>query len=93
MPPSYQKNRSGQTVEYMPELDAARLAETLVAFANSDGGAVLVGVDESGQIDASLMQEEIEDTLRMALAQCRPGVRTRTAQRKGRCCSASPTSR
>jgi ATP-dependent DNA helicase RecG len=76
MPSSYRDNRSGQTVEYMPHLDADRLAETLVAFANSDGGAVLVGVDESGQVDVSLMQEEVEDTLRLALAQCRPGVRT-----------------
>lgn len=75
MPPGY-RDKSGQTVEYMPELDADRLAETLVAFANSDGGAVLIGVNTSGQIDDSLMQEEIEDTLRMAIAQCRPGVRT-----------------
>jgi ATP-dependent DNA helicase RecG len=76
MPPDYQETRSGQTVEYMPDLDADRLAETLIAFANSEGGAVLIGVDENGQIDGSLMQEEIEDTLRLALAQCRPGVRT-----------------
>ena len=76
MPPSYQDKRSGQTVEYMPQLDADRLAETLIAFANSDGGTILIGVDERGQIDGSLMQEEVEDTLRLALAQCRPGVRT-----------------
>ena len=76
MPPSYQDKQSGQTVEYMPDLDTDRLAETLIAFANSDGGTVLIGVDESGQIDSSLMQEEIEDALRLALAQCRPGVRT-----------------
>jgi ATP-dependent DNA helicase RecG len=76
MPPSYRDKRSGQTVEYMPQLDVDRLAETLIAFANSDGGAILVGVDERGQVDSSLMQEEIEDTLGLALAQCRPGVRT-----------------
>jgi ATP-dependent DNA helicase RecG len=76
MSPSYRDNRSGQTVEYMPDLDVGRLAETLIAFANSDGGAVLIGVDPSGKVDGSLMQEEIEDALRLALARCRPGVRT-----------------
>lgn len=86
MPPSYPDKRSGQTIEYMPNLNADRLAETLIAFANSDGGTILVGVDESGAIDDSLMQEEIEDMLRIALAQCRPGVRTqwqRSETRRG----------
>jgi ATP-dependent DNA helicase RecG len=86
MPPTYREKQSGQTVEYMPDIDLDRLSETLIAFANSDGGTVLVGVDESGKIDDSLMQEEIEDALRLALAQCRPGVRTqwqRTETRAG----------
>ena len=61
MPPSYREKQSGQTVEYMPDIDTDRLTETLIAFANSDGGTVLVGVDERGQINQDLMQEEIED--------------------------------
>jgi ATP-dependent DNA helicase RecG len=76
MSPSYRDRKSGQTVEYMPDLDIDRLAETLIAFANSDGGTVLIGVDERGRINDSLIDEEVEDALRMALAQCRPGVRT-----------------
>jgi ATP-dependent DNA helicase RecG len=67
---------TGQTLEFLPTVDIDRMAECLIAFANSDGGAILVGVDESGVIDTSLMQEEIEDALRLALARCRPGVRT-----------------
>ena len=76
MPPSYQDNRSGQTVEYMPDLDAERLAETLIAFANSDGGTIVWGLDENGEINGSLMFEDIEDALRLALGLCKPGVRT-----------------
>jgi ATP-dependent DNA helicase RecG len=76
MSPSYRDRKSGQTVEYMPDLDIDRLAETLIAFANSDGGTVLIGVDERGRINDSLIEEEVEDALRVALAQCRPGVRT-----------------
>jgi ATP-dependent DNA helicase RecG len=71
---------SSQSLEFLPEVDVDRLAETLIAFANSDGGTILVGVDESGTIDKTLMQEEIEDALRLALAQCRPGVRTQWQQ-------------
>jgi ATP-dependent DNA helicase RecG len=67
---------SGQTMAFMPGPDPDRLAELLVAFANSDGGTVLIGVDEQGQLDESLMFDEVEDVLRLALAQCRPGVRT-----------------
>ena len=66
----------GQTVEFMPTLDADQLAEVLIAFANSDGGTILVGVYKNGDIDPSLMFEDVEDTLGLALSQCRPGVRT-----------------
>ena len=66
----------GQTIEFMPTLDADQLAEVLVAFANSDGGTILVGVYQNGDVDPSMMFEDIEDTLGLALSQCRPGVRT-----------------
>jgi ATP-dependent DNA helicase RecG len=66
----------GQTIEFMPELDPDQLAEVLVAFANSDGGIVLMGVYKNGDVDPSLTRDDVEDTLRLALGQCRPGVRT-----------------
>ncbi|HUT19850.1 MAG TPA: ATP-binding protein [Anaerolineae bacterium] len=70
------ENGPGQTIAFMPDPDPDELAEVLVAFANSDGGTVLIGVDEQGHLDHNLMFEEIEDVLRLALAQCRPGVRS-----------------
>ena len=66
----------GQTIEFMPTLDESQLAEVLVAFANSDGGTVLMGVYKNGDIDPSVMREDVEDALRLALGQCSPGVRT-----------------
>ena len=39
----------GLQLEVMPEPAADRLVETLVVFANADGGTVLLGVDAQGQ--------------------------------------------
>jgi ATP-dependent DNA helicase RecG len=66
----------GQTIEFMATLDESQLAEVLVAFANSDGGTILMGVYKNGDIDPTIMREDVEDTLRLALGQCSPGVRT-----------------
>lgn len=68
--------RSGPQLECMPTLDAERLAETLVAFANSDGGHILLGVTPAGHVIGNLQEEEVEGALRHALINCRPPVRT-----------------
>ncbi len=39
----------GSLVEYQPEPDVEAMSETLVAFANSDGGTLVVGVDAQGR--------------------------------------------
>lgn len=70
----------GQTVEFLSELDAEALAEVLVAFANGDGGTVLVGVSPEGEVNGSLLDEDVEDVLRRALGQCRPVVHTEWKQ-------------
>jgi ATP-dependent DNA helicase RecG len=66
----------GLQLEIMPEPSADALAETLVAFANGDGGTVLLGVDAGGQVLGALQPEDAESLLRAALGQCRPLVRT-----------------
>jgi ATP-dependent DNA helicase RecG len=73
---SWTEKGPGQTLELMFAADEDRLAETLVAFANSDGGTVLMGIDKDKAINTDLMFEDVEDVLRLALIQCRPGVRT-----------------
>ncbi len=70
----------GLQLEVMPEPAADLLAETLVAFANADGGTVLLGVDAGGQVTGTLQLEDAESALRAALSQCRPLVRTEWQQ-------------
>ena len=63
-------------VEVMPEPSALPLAETLVAFANTEGGTVLLGVDEKGEVQGSLEMDDVDNVMRGALAWCRPIIRT-----------------
>src|SRR5512132_3680314 len=70
----------GAQLEVMPEPSAGRLAETLVALANAEGGSVLLGVDEQGHATGALQLEDAESVLRAALAECRPPVRTEWQQ-------------
>ncbi|MCS6845520.1 MAG: putative DNA binding domain-containing protein [Caldilineales bacterium] len=71
---------AGPHLEYLPEPDAQRLAETLVAFANGDGGTVVLGLDERGRPAEGLLGEQMEDALRAALVACRPPIRTEWEQ-------------
>ena len=70
----------GPNTEYMPEPDSERLAATLVAFANADGGTILLGLHPDGSAAEGLFGEEVEGALRGALLQCRPPLRTEWAQ-------------
>lgn len=71
---------ANQTTAFLPVPDAETLAETLVAFANADGGTVLLGVDAHGAIYTSLLPEEAEAILARALGMCRPPVITQWGQ-------------
>ena len=57
---NWRERRPGQTLAFMAEADAELLAETLVAFANSDGGTILIGVDEAGQFAGRVYPDEVE---------------------------------
>lgn len=70
----------GQMTAFLPHPDAEALAETLVAFANADGGTILMGVDEQGRPSADIVAEDVEAVLARALAACRPPVVTEWGQ-------------
>lgn len=63
-------------VDVMPEPSALQLAETLVALANTEGGTVLLGVDEKGEVRGGLEMDDVDNLMRGALALCRPIIRT-----------------
>lgn len=66
----------GPLVAYLPGAAPEPLAECLVAFANTDGGLILIGLDEKGRLRNGVYPEELESALRAAERLCRPPVVT-----------------
>ncbi len=64
----------GPRTAILPEVDDDLLAETLTAFANSDGGTLLVGLDATGQPTGRVSPDEMEGALRVAETHCHPPV-------------------
>jgi len=76
MQTSAAKRPPGQELEYLPQLDPQRMAETLTAFANSSGGTLVLGMDAAGDVQNRHAEEDATDSLAAALRLCRPPVRT-----------------
>ncbi|RME51759.1 MAG: transcriptional regulator [Caldilineae bacterium] len=70
----------GPQLAFLPEPDPELIAETLVAFANAEGGSIVLGVHPNGAAGDLLLEEEAEGALRAALALCRPPVPTEWSQ-------------
>jgi ATP-dependent DNA helicase RecG len=70
------KRGAGQTVAFIPDPEIKLLAETMVAFANADGGTIFIGVDARGRATDPTLGDEVEHNLARALTHCRPPVVT-----------------
>ncbi len=70
----------GQQLAFFPSVDPAALAETLTAFANGEGGLVVLGIDADGHLGDIFVAEEAQEALQAALRLCRPPVRTEWEQ-------------
>lgn len=58
--------------------DSRKIARTLVAFANSDGGRLLVGVKDNGTVSGVRVDEELHMVEAAAEMYCRPAVSFRS---------------
>lgn len=67
--------RPGSQLAFLPEADPDSLAESLVAFANGEGGLIVLGLDEDGRYVNEVWGEEAEGAFRAAASNCRPPVR------------------
>jgi ATP-dependent DNA helicase RecG len=66
------KQAPGQQLAFFALTDAQPIAETLVAFANAEGGTLVFGVEADGQPGAFFGAEDADEALRAALRLCRP---------------------
>ncbi len=68
------KKGRGQLLEFAPQPEAESMAETLVAFANADGGTILVGLGTTGTLLEDVEPEDLEAMLLRAQGMCSPPV-------------------
>ena len=71
---SITNRKPGQRLAFIQEANPDHLAECLVAFANSDGGTIVIGLDSDGRPVDGIWEEEVESALRLAAGLCRPPV-------------------
>jgi ATP-dependent DNA helicase RecG len=72
----------GTQIAFLPEPQPEQIAETLVSFANAEGGTLVLGVHPNGTVGDLLMEEEANGALRSALALCRPPMPTKWQQQE-----------
>jgi ATP-dependent DNA helicase RecG len=73
-----------QLVALLPEADPDSLAETMVAFANADGGTLYVGVDERGRPTGEVYPEDFDVVVHQAEQRCRPPIPVEWQQTEAR---------
>jgi len=74
------QRKPSQVLAFLPEAEVMALAETMVAFANADGGTIVIGVTPEGEVRGGVLPESVEGDLQEALRRCRPPVRTQWEQ-------------
>jgi ATP-dependent DNA helicase RecG len=74
MLPALRNRKPGPRLAFLVEVEPELLAEYLVAFANGDGGTIVLGIDESGRPHETIWEEEAEGGLRAAAELSHPPV-------------------
>ncbi len=71
-----QNHQPGSRLAFLPNAEVESLAECLIAFANGEGGLIVIGLDEEGKPTETIWEEEAEGALLEATRLCRPPVPT-----------------
>src|SRR5579871_1715354 len=74
--PDFLKNGPGPRLNFLEGPDAKQIAETLVAFANTEGGTLVVGLKDSGETSQKVENEALAKALKEADALCSPSIVT-----------------
>ncbi|MBK8026444.1 MAG: putative DNA binding domain-containing protein [Chloroflexi bacterium] len=74
--PDFLKNGQGPRLAFLAKPESAPIAEILIAFANTDGGTLVMGLDSEGKPGIKLEQDTLTKVLREADALCSPPVVT-----------------
>jgi ATP-dependent DNA helicase RecG len=73
--PDFVKSGQGPRLAFIDRADAKRIAETLVAFANTEGGTIVIGMTKDGKVaENKVAVESLERALREAEELCNPTV-------------------
>lgn len=71
-----QEQAPSQHLAYLPSIDAEAIAEHLIAFANSEGGTLILGMSPEGMMNGAVEPDDASEGLEAALRLCNPPVRT-----------------
>ncbi|MCC6804571.1 MAG: putative DNA binding domain-containing protein [Anaerolineae bacterium] len=74
--PDFLKNGPGPRLNFLEIPDARQIAETLVAFANTEGGTLVVGLKDSGEASQKVENETLASALKEADSLCSPSIVT-----------------
>ena len=65
----------GPRTAFLDKADAQSFAETMVAFANTEGGTMVIGIDDDGKpVSKKIGTESLETALKEADSFCNPPV-------------------